>query len=73
MDTTRRAMLGAAALGAGGLALVRAAAAAEGNDHGKPGEGGYGREAVQLDRDLLDVAQTAGADELRGLTEGLVE
>ena len=48
MDATRRALLGAAALGAGGLALTRAAAAAEGNDHGKPGEGGYARNAVQL-------------------------
>src|SRR5262249_10365641 len=30
------------------LALTRAAAAAEGNDFGKPGEGGYARNAVQL-------------------------
>src|ERR1700731_2817930 len=48
MDATRRALLGAAALGAGGFALTRAANAAEGNDHGKPGEGGYARNAVQL-------------------------
>jgi len=48
MDVTRRALLGAAALGAGGLALMQTAAAAEGSDHGKPGEGGYARNAVQL-------------------------
>ena len=48
MDATRRALLGAAALGAGGLALAQTAAAAEGSDHGKPGEGGYARNAVQL-------------------------
>ena len=48
MDATRRALLSAAALGVGGLALVQAAAAAEGNDGGKPGEGGYGRNAVEL-------------------------
>ena len=39
MDATRRALLGAAALGAGGLALTRAMAA-EGSDHGRPGEPG---------------------------------
>ena len=48
MDATRRAILGAAALGAGGLALMQAAAAADASDHGSPGEGGFGRSAVQL-------------------------
>ena len=48
MDATRRAILGAAALGAGGLALMQAAAAAGASDHGSPGEGGLGRSAVQL-------------------------
>ena len=47
MDATRRALLGAAALGAGGLALTQALAA-EKNDTGRPGDGGYGRNAVQL-------------------------
>ena len=47
-NVSRRGLLGAAALGAGGLALMQAAAAAEGNDRGKPGEGGFGRNAVQL-------------------------
>ena len=48
MDATRRALLGAAALGASGLALMQAAAGAEGSDRGNPGEGGYGRNSVQL-------------------------
>ena len=48
MDATRRALLGAAALGAGGLALMQAAAGAEGSDRGNPGEGGIGRNSVQL-------------------------
>ena len=48
MDATRRALLGAAALGVGGLALVQAAAGAEGSDRGNPGDGGLGRNAVQL-------------------------
>jgi len=39
MDATRRALLGAAALGAGGLALMQAAAGAEGSDRGNPGVG----------------------------------
>jgi hypothetical protein len=47
-NLSRRGLLGAAALGAGGLALMQAAAAAEGSDRGNPGEGGYGRNAVQL-------------------------
>src|SRR6201981_3396175 len=45
---SRRGLLGAAALGAGGLALMHAAAATEGNDRGTPGEGGIGRNAIQL-------------------------
>src|SRR4051812_33863128 len=48
MDTSRRALLGAAALGAGGLALTRAGFAAGASDQGSPGEGGYARNAVQL-------------------------
>jgi oxalate decarboxylase len=48
MDATRRALLGAAALGATGLALMQNAAGAEASDTGKPGEGGIGRNAVQL-------------------------
>ena len=42
-------LLRATALGASELALMQAAAAAaEGSDKGTPGEGGYGRNAVQL-------------------------
>lgn len=48
MDATRRALLGAAAMGASGLALTQAFAAEGGSDKGTPGEGGYGRNAVQL-------------------------
>ncbi|HKA42682.1 MAG TPA: cupin domain-containing protein [Burkholderiales bacterium] len=48
MDATRRALLGAAALGASGLALMQNAAGVGTTDHGNPGEGGYGRNAVQL-------------------------
>jgi oxalate decarboxylase len=50
METSRRAFLGAAALGASGLALTQAASAAlaPGSDHGDPGEGGFGRQAQQL-------------------------
>ena len=48
-NLSRRALLRATALGASGLALMQAAAAAaEGSDKGTPGEGGYGRNAVQL-------------------------
>ena len=47
-NLSRRGLLGAAALGASGLALTQAAAAAEGSDKGNPGEGGYGRNSVQL-------------------------
>jgi len=48
MDATRRALLGAAALGASGLALTQNAAGAAANDRGNPGDGGYGRNSVQL-------------------------
>jgi oxalate decarboxylase len=48
MDATRRALLGAAALGASGLALMQNAAQAEATDRGNPGEGGFARNAVQL-------------------------
>jgi oxalate decarboxylase len=48
-EVSRRSLLGAAAFGASGLALMQAAAAAEaGDDRGSPGQGGYGRSAVQL-------------------------
>jgi oxalate decarboxylase len=48
MDATRRALLGAAALGASGLALMQDAAGAAANDRGNPGDGGYARNSVQL-------------------------
>ena len=48
MDATRRALLGAAALGASGLALTQDEAGAAANDRGNPGDGGYGRNSVQL-------------------------
>jgi oxalate decarboxylase len=48
MSSNRRQFLGTAALGAGGLVTLAGASAAESSDHGKPGEGGYGRQAVQL-------------------------
>src|SRR5258707_6518923 len=48
MDATRRALLGAAALGASGLALMRDAAGAGASDHGNSGDGGYARKSVQL-------------------------
>src|SRR5215467_14502638 len=48
MDATRRALLGAAALGAGGLALMQNAVGAGASDKGNPGEGGYGRNSLQL-------------------------
>ena len=47
----RRQFLGSAALGAGGLVALGTAAAAAapaGSDHGEPGQGGFGRDAVQL-------------------------
>ncbi|MBV8524852.1 MAG: hypothetical protein JOY71_22500, partial [Acetobacteraceae bacterium] len=50
MDASRRTLLGAAAFGAGGLALTQVAAAATtgATDKGNPGEGGIGRNAQQL-------------------------
>jgi hypothetical protein len=39
-NVSRRGLLGAAALGAGGFALMQATAAAERGDQGKPDEGG---------------------------------
>jgi oxalate decarboxylase len=45
-NLSRRSLLGAAALGASGLILTQAVAAA--GERGKPGEGGYARDAVQL-------------------------
>jgi hypothetical protein len=39
-NVSRRGLLGAAALGVGGFALIQTAAAAERGDQGKPGEGG---------------------------------
>jgi len=47
MNASRRALLGAAALGASGLAL-QAALGADASDKGNPGDGGLGRNAVQL-------------------------
>ena len=52
MIASRRSLLGTAAIGAGSLAGLSHLAAAEGvpvaGDKGKPGEGGFGRQAVQL-------------------------
>jgi oxalate decarboxylase len=49
MDASRRTLLGAAALSASGLAMSKVAVAAEGaTDHGNPGQGGFGRNVVQL-------------------------
>src|SRR6478672_1591931 len=48
MDATRRALLGAAAIGASGLALMQNAVQADATDRGNPGEGGFARNAVQL-------------------------
>jgi oxalate decarboxylase len=53
MYSNRRTLLGGAALGASGLVSFERIAeaaqeAAAKSDHGKPGEGGYGRQAVQL-------------------------
>ena len=53
MDSNRRAFLGSAALGAGSLALAGVSQAdtpAPGSvdDKGKPGQGGFGRDTVQL-------------------------
>src|SRR4051812_48767477 len=51
-SSNRRTILGAAALGAGGLVsferIAEAAQEVAKSDHGKPGEGGFGRQAVQL-------------------------
>lgn len=51
MDANRRAFLGTAALGAGGLVAlsqVANAAVTPGTDHGDPGEGGFGRQVTSL-------------------------
>jgi len=50
MDNSRRGFLGTTALGVGGLVALTGAASAEAakTDHGKPGEGGFGRQASQL-------------------------
>ena len=49
INSNRRAFLGTAALGAGGLVALANGALAEGaTDKGKPGEGGFAREAQQL-------------------------
>jgi hypothetical protein len=42
-NVSRPGLLGAAAVGASGIALMQAAAAAEAADQGRPGQGGYGR------------------------------
>ena len=48
MDANRRAFLGTAALGAGGLVALTQQAAAATMDHGAPGAGGFGRDVQQL-------------------------
>jgi oxalate decarboxylase len=50
LDKSRRDFFGTAALGAGGLAMLATAtsANAEKPDAGKPGDGGFGRQASQL-------------------------
>ncbi len=48
MDNGRRTFFGTAAIGVGGLLAVGTAAQAAPTDHGKPGEGGFGRQSVQL-------------------------
>jgi oxalate decarboxylase len=48
MPANRRQFLGTAALGAGGLVALTGAGAAPASDHGTPGEGGFGFNAVQL-------------------------
>ncbi len=50
MDNGRRNFLGTAAIGVGGLVALSGAASADTahTDHGKPGEGGFGREVAQL-------------------------
>ena len=48
MASNRRQFLGSAALGAGGLMTFTAAGAAPATDDGKPGEGGFGRDVVEL-------------------------
>ena len=56
MDNNRRAFLGQAALGAGGLMALAGAAQAEGSvvapgtDKGQPGQGGSARQSVELPR-----------------------
>jgi oxalate decarboxylase len=50
MDNSRRNFLGSAALGVGGLVALNNAMAATPpvTDHGKPGDGGFGRQSTQL-------------------------
>ena len=50
MRTNRRYLLGAAALGAGGLIAFEKIAEAAGlqQDHGNPGDGGFGRQVERL-------------------------
>jgi oxalate decarboxylase len=52
MESKRRTLLGGAALSASGLVsferIAEAAQDAAKTDHGRPGEGGFGRQAVQL-------------------------
>ncbi len=50
LDNSRRSFLGTAALGMGGLVALSSAASADAphSDHGKPGDGGFGREVGPL-------------------------
>ena len=48
MDSSRRAFLGTAALGAGGLVALAKASAEGAPTPGNPGDGGFGRKASQL-------------------------
>src|SRR4051794_22512826 len=48
MAPNRRQFLGSTALGAGGLMTFAATGAAPATDQGKPGEGGFGRDVVEL-------------------------
>ena len=64
MDASRRGLLGAAAIGAGGLAGLSRAAYA-GSSGFKPGDGGFAREAVELPPGDKVVRHEAGdADEM---------
>ena len=48
MENSRRTFFGTAALGVGGLLSLTSAASAATSDHGKPGDGGFGRQSTPL-------------------------